>query len=144
MEVYIDHMLVKSLVANQHLDHLRQSFDIIDKYGMKLNPTKCSFGVSSGTFLGYLVTKRCVETNPDQIQSIMDLRLPKSIKDLQKLTRRCAALNRFILKLSKKCKPFFDVLRKSNSFDWNQTSEDAFQNIKRYLADPALLSKPKE
>ena len=56
MEVYIDDMLVKSLVAQQHIDHLRQSLDVLDKYGMKLNPTKCSFGVSSGKFLGYLVT----------------------------------------------------------------------------------------
>ena len=67
MEVYIDDMLVKSLVAQQHIDHLRQSFDVLDKYGMKLNPTKCSFGVSSGKFLGYLVTQRGVEANPDQI-----------------------------------------------------------------------------
>ncbi|KAL5835807.1 hypothetical protein ACOSQ3_015358 [Xanthoceras sorbifolium] len=144
MEVYIDDMLVKSLVADQHLDHLRQSFDIIDKYGMKLNPTKCSFGVSSGKFLGYLVTKRGVEANPDQLRSVMDLRSPKSIKDVQKLTGRLAALNRFISKSSEKCKPFFDALRKSKSFDWNQTSEDAFQNIKRYLENPPLLSKPKE
>ncbi|KAL5800164.1 hypothetical protein ACOSQ4_033048 [Xanthoceras sorbifolium] len=86
MEVYIDDMLVKSLITDQYLDHLRQSFDIIDKYGMKLNLTKCSFGVSSGKFLRYLVTKRGVEANPDQIQSIMDLRSPKSIKDVQKLT----------------------------------------------------------
>ncbi|KAL5827791.1 hypothetical protein ACOSQ3_019641 [Xanthoceras sorbifolium] len=92
MEVYINDMLVKSLIADQHLDHLRQLFDIIDKYGMKLNPTKCSFGVSSGKFLSYLVTKRGVEANPDQIQSIMDLRSPKSIKDIQKLTGRLAAL----------------------------------------------------
>ncbi|KAL5847401.1 hypothetical protein ACOSQ3_010925 [Xanthoceras sorbifolium] len=144
MEVYIDDMLVKSLIADQHLYHLRQSFDIIDKYGMKLNPTKCSFGVSSGKFLGYLVTKGGVEANPDQIQSIMNLRSPKSIKDVQKLTGRLATLNRFISKSSEKCKPFFYALKKSKSFDWNQTSEEAFQNIKRHLADPPLLSKPKE
>ncbi|KAL5840569.1 hypothetical protein ACOSQ4_013177 [Xanthoceras sorbifolium] len=144
MEVYIDNMLVKSLIADQHLDHLRQSLDIIDKYGMKLNPTKCSFGVSSGKFLGYLVTKRGFEANPDQIQSIVNLRSPKSIKDVQKLTGRLTALYHFISKSSKKCKPFFDILRKSKSFDWNQASEDAFQNIKQYLIDPPLLSKPKE
>ncbi|KAL5829304.1 hypothetical protein ACOSQ3_018772 [Xanthoceras sorbifolium] len=74
----------------------------------------------------------------------MNLRSPKSIKDVQKLTGRLVALNRFISKSSEKCKPFFDSLRKSKSFDWNQTSEDALQNIKRYLVDPPLLSKPKE
>ena len=77
MEVYIDDMLVKSLVAQQHIDHLRQSFDVLDKYGMKLNPTKCSFGVSSGKFLGYLVTQRGVEANSDQIRSICEIESPK-------------------------------------------------------------------
>ena len=56
MEVYIDDMLVKSHSAEQHLDHFRQAFEILKKYNMKLNPTKCSFGVSYGKFLGYMVT----------------------------------------------------------------------------------------
>ncbi|KAL5551104.1 hypothetical protein UlMin_001280 [Ulmus minor] len=58
MEVYIDDMLVKSLSAEQHLDHLRQAFEVLKKYNMKLNPTKCSFGVSSGKFLGYMVSPK--------------------------------------------------------------------------------------
>ena len=56
MEVYVDDMLVKSLRADQHIVHLEQSFEVLRKYNLKLNPTKCSFGVSSGKFLGYLVT----------------------------------------------------------------------------------------
>ena len=67
MEVYIDEMLVKSLHADQNLDHLHQVFEVIQKYNMKLNPTKCSFRVASGKFLGYMVTKRGIEGNPDQI-----------------------------------------------------------------------------
>ncbi|KAK0603755.1 hypothetical protein LWI29_008322 [Acer saccharum] len=69
MKVYIDDMLVKSLIAQQHIDHLKQSFNMLDKYGMKLNPTKCSFGVSSGKFLGYLVTQRGgrSQSQPDSI-----------------------------------------------------------------------------
>ncbi|KAK1587454.1 hypothetical protein Q3G72_013021 [Acer saccharum] len=86
MEVYINDMLVKSLVAQQHIDHLRQSFDVLDQYGMKLNLTKCSFGVSSGKFLGYLVTQRGVEANPDQIRSIENIESLKCMKDVQKLT----------------------------------------------------------
>ncbi|KAL5805914.1 hypothetical protein ACOSQ3_028818 [Xanthoceras sorbifolium] len=65
IEVYIDDMLVKSLEAERHLEHLRQAFDTLKKYGMKLNPTKCSFEVSSGKFIGYLVTHRGIEANPD-------------------------------------------------------------------------------
>ncbi|KAL5787560.1 hypothetical protein ACOSP7_004509 [Xanthoceras sorbifolium] len=74
----------------------------------------------------------------------MDLRSPKSIKDVQKLTRRLTALNHFISKSSEKCKPIFDTLRKNKSFDWSQTCEEVYQNIKQYLANPPLLSKPKE
>ncbi|KAK0570777.1 hypothetical protein LWI29_006363 [Acer saccharum] len=125
MEVYIDDMLVKSLVAQQHIDHLRQSFDVLDQYGMKLNPTKCSFGVSSGKFLGYLVTQRGVEANPDQIRSIENIKSPKCMKDVQKLTGRVAALNRFISKSSKKCLPFFNILRKNKAFEWNDDSVSA-------------------
>ena len=65
MEVYIDDMLVKSLLAEQHLDHLRQAFEVLQKYSMKLNPTKCSFGVAAGKFLGYMVTQRGIEANSD-------------------------------------------------------------------------------
>ena len=65
MEVHTDDMLVKSLLAEQHLNHLRQAFKVLQKYNMKLNPTKCSFGVASGKFLGYMVTQRGNETNSD-------------------------------------------------------------------------------
>ena len=56
MEVNTDDMLVNSLHADQHLNHLRQAFEVLQKYSMKLNPTKCSFGVASSKFLGYMVT----------------------------------------------------------------------------------------
>ncbi|KAK0572810.1 hypothetical protein LWI29_037640 [Acer saccharum] len=143
MEVYIDDMLVKSLVAQQHIDHLRQSFDVLDEYGMKLNPTKCSFGVSSGKFLGYLVTQKGVEANPDQIRSIENIESPRCINDVQKLTGRVVALNRFISKSSERYLPFFNTLRKNKAFEWNVDCERALQDLKTYLKSPPLLSKPK-
>ncbi|KAK0597114.1 hypothetical protein LWI29_021948 [Acer saccharum] len=144
MEVYIDDMLVKFLIAQQHVDHLRQSFDVLDEYGMKLNSTKCSFGVSSGKFLGYLVTQRGVEANPDQIRSIENIESPRCIKDVQKLTGRVAALNRFISKSSERCLPFFNTLRKNKTFEWNDECKKALQDLKVYLKSPPLLSKPKD
>ena len=65
MEVYIEDMLVKSLESQDYLNHLRQTFEVLEKYNMKLNPTKCSFSVSSGKFLGYVITQRGIEANPD-------------------------------------------------------------------------------
>ncbi|KAL5574290.1 hypothetical protein UlMin_023887 [Ulmus minor] len=144
VEVYIDDMLVKSLLAEQHLDHLRQAFQVLQKYGMKLNPTKCSFGVAAGKFLGYMVTQRGIEANPDQIRSIMNIQSPASIRDVQRLTGRVAALSRFISRSSEKCHLFFSTLRKSKDFEWTPACEQALQDLKRYLTSPPLLSKPKD
>ena len=101
MEVYIDDMLVKSLGAEDHISHLKQSFEVLRKYNIKLNPTKCVFGVTSGKFLGYVITKRGIEVNLDHIKSIMNLPSPICKKDVQKLTGRIAALSRFISRSSK-------------------------------------------
>ena len=82
MEVYIDNMLVKSLLAEQHLNHLRQAFEVLQKYIMKLNPTKYSFGVAAGKFLGYMVLQRGIKANPNQIRSVMNIPSPACIRDV--------------------------------------------------------------
>ena len=71
MEVYIDDMLVKSKQRPDHAAHLQQTFDLLRKYGMKLNPLKCAFGVSAGRFLGFMVTQRGIEANPPQLKAIL-------------------------------------------------------------------------
>ena len=141
MEVYIDDMVVKSKKAEDHVEHLRIAFEILEKYNMKLNPSKCTFGVSSGKFLGYIVTKRGIEASPEQIKAILDLESPKCMKDIQKLTGRVAALNRFISKSTEKCKPFYDLLRKNKGFEWGPEREQAFLDLKEYLTRSPLLAK---
>ena len=79
---------------------------------MKLNPSKCAFGVSSGKFLGFMVSHRGIEANPNKIQAILDMKPPQNVKEVQSLTGRVAALNRFVSKATNKCLPFFRVLRK--------------------------------
>ena len=80
---------------------------------MKLNPSKCAFGVPSGKFLGFMVSHRGIEENPDKIQAILDMKPPQNIKEAQSLTGRVAALNRFVSKATDKCLPFFRVLKKA-------------------------------
>ena len=70
MEVYIDDMVVKLKNASEHVKDLAETFDILRAYNIKLNPSKCNFTVSSGKFLGYMVTKRGIETSPEQIKAI--------------------------------------------------------------------------
>ena len=111
MEVYIDDMLVKSLEAEYHISHLEQAFSTLRKYNIKLNPAKCSFGVSFGKFLGYIVTHRGIEANPEKIRAIHSIPFLKNVKEVQKLTGRMAALSRFIFRLSDKSHPFFGTDR---------------------------------
>ena len=86
-------MLVKSLLAEQQLDHLRQAFEVLQKYNMKLNPTKCSFGVVSDKFLGYMVTQHGIKANLDQIWSVMNIPSPAYVQDVQRLAGYVAALS---------------------------------------------------
>ena len=73
MEVYIDDMLVKSLRKEDHVSNLKKMFALLRKYNMKLNPTKCAFGVGSGKFLGFMVNNRGIEANTSRVQALLDL-----------------------------------------------------------------------
>ena len=98
MEVYVDDMLVKSKSSRNHVADLEETFGALRKYRMKLNPTKCAFGVTSGKFLGFMVSGRGIEANPEKIRAIQEMIAPKSIKEVQRLTGRIAALNRFVVR----------------------------------------------
>ena len=85
IKIYIDHMVVKSKMVSEHLGDLRAVFEILRSYKLRLNASKCSFGVGSGKFLGYMVTHRGIEVNPDQIKAINNMRTPRNPKEVQKL-----------------------------------------------------------
>ena len=131
-------MLVKSLNEDKHLDDLRETFDTLRRHQMKLNPSKCAFGVSSGMFLGFMVSQRGIEANLDKIQAILDMEPPKNIKEVQSLTGWIAALNKFVSKVTDKCLPFFKILRKA--FEWTDQCQKAIQDLKVYLTTTPLLS----
>ena len=76
MEVYIYDMLVKSVKAGLHVNHLAEAFQVLKDYKMKLNLTKCAFGVSAGKFLGFIVNSRGIEANLDKIRSVLYMRPP--------------------------------------------------------------------
>ena len=83
IEIYIDDMVVKSKVVSEHLRDLRVIFEILRSYKLRLNASKCSFGVGSGKFLGYMVTHKGIEVNPDQIKAINNLQTPRNPKEVK-------------------------------------------------------------
>ena len=112
IEVYIDDIVVKSMLESEHINDLGNIFEILRRHKLRLNASKCSFGVESGKFLGYMVTHREIEVNPDQIKAINNLQPPQNPKEVQKLTEMTAALNRFISRSTDRCRPFFQLLNK--------------------------------
>ncbi|WZZ44804.1 hypothetical protein YC2023_041063 [Brassica napus] len=141
MEVYIDDMLVNSLDEQDHISHLEECFAKLNAHNMKLNPAKCRFAVASGEFLGYLVTCRGIEANPKQINALIEMVSPRMKREVQRLTGRVAALNRFISRSTDKCLPFYNTLKGNKKFEWSEECEKAFQQLKRYLATPPVLAK---
>ena len=135
-------MVLKSKLVSEHLADLTNIFEILRRHKLHLNASKCSFGVGSGKFLEYMVTHRGIEVNPDQIKAINSLQLPRNPKEVQKLTGMMAALNRFIFKSAERCRPFFLLLHKWKEFQWSEEYVMTFQELKRYLSHPPIMSSP--
>ncbi|CAA0831777.1 Unknown protein, partial [Striga hermonthica] len=142
MEVYVDDMLVKSKEEIDHVNDLKETFMALRKYGMKLNPAKCSFEVKSGKFLGYMVTKRGIEVNLEKVREVVEMKPPTKVKEVQILTGRIAGLSRFISKVAEKSGPLFKTLRKSLRFQWTEEAQKLFDEFQRVLFDLPLLAKP--
>ena len=138
VQVYVDDILVKSLHENDHLNDLQETFDTLRSYNMKLNSSKCVFGVTAGKFLGFMMFQRGIEVNPEKVRAILELEPSRMVKAVQSLNSKVTALNRFVSKVTDKCLPFFCVLRKL--FEWTNECQKAIEDLKKYLSSPPLLS----
>ena len=93
------------------MDDLKETFDTLRSYNMKLNPGKCAFGVTAEKFLGFMVSQRGIEANPNKIRAIVEMAPPKNVKEVQSLNGKVVTLNRFMLRATDKCLLFFRTLK---------------------------------
>nr|CAN61771.1 hypothetical protein VITISV_041899 [Vitis vinifera] len=142
VEVYIDDIVVKSKTREEHVLHLQKVFHLLRKYDMKLNPSKCAFGVSAGKFLGFMVSQRGIEVSLDQIKAVMETPPPRNKNELQRLTGKLVALRRFIARFTDELWPFFLAIRKAGTHGWTDSCQNAFEKIKHCLMHPPILSSP--
>ena len=103
-------MVIKSRMEKELLADIAETFDNLRKINMKLNPKKCSFGVEEGKFLGYLISSEGIRANPKKTRAIANMQSPKSLKEMQSLSGKLAALNRFLSKSAERSLPFFETL----------------------------------
>ncbi|GAU36139.1 hypothetical protein TSUD_316680 [Trifolium subterraneum] len=144
LEVYMDDMIVKSEEEIDHTIHLKRVFDQARKFNMRFNPEKCTFGVKAGKFLGFYLTERGIEANPDKCRAFFDYPTPKSKKSIQTLNGMLTSMARFVAKSAQHALPLFKLLRKETTFEWTEECEGALQHLKRALSEPSVLTRPVE
>jgi hypothetical protein len=117
---YMDDIVVKSVQRRDHISDLAETFANLRAANLRLNPEKCVFDIHKGKVIGCLVSTKGIEANPDKIKALIEMQDPVSVKEVQKLIGRVAALNRFIPRAVEKSLPFFQVLRSTKNFQWSE------------------------
>ena len=142
VEVYVDDMIVKSQGGADHLAALQRFFERIRQFRLRLNPKKCSFGVTSGKLLGHIVSERGIEVDPEKTKAILDMPAPRTEKEIRGFLGRLQYISRFIARLTDICEPIFRLLRKNQPTVWNDDCQCAFEKIKECLLSPPVLVPP--
>ncbi|XP_014499251.2 uncharacterized protein LOC106760315 [Vigna radiata var. radiata] len=142
IEVYVDDMIAKSESKEEHILNLRKLFERLRKFKLRLNLAKCTFGVKSGKLLGFIVSQRGIEVDPDKVRAIVEMPVPRKEKEVRGFLGRLNYITRFISQLTATCEPMFKLLRKNQAVVWNEDCQAAFEKIKQYLQDPPVLRPP--
>ena len=142
VEAYMDDIVVKSRKGSDLLADLAETFANLRRYDIKLNPSKCTFGVPGGKLLGFLVSERGIDANPEKIGTILRMKRPVRVHDVQKLTGCLAALSRFISRLGEKALPLYRLMKKADKFEWTPEADAAFAELKALLSTQPVLAAP--
>jgi hypothetical protein len=121
---------------------LTEVFAKLRQHGVKLNPKKCVFRVPRGMLLGFVMSERSIEANPDKISAIMDMGPIKNLNDVQRVTGCLEALSRFIARLGECSLPLYKLTKKSDHFTWTPEVQLALDSLKNVLKSPPILTAP--
>jgi hypothetical protein len=116
VHAYMDDMVVKTKQSGTLLDDLKETFTNLRCYRMQLNPEKCTFGMSAGQLLGYIISQRRIKANPSKIKAIEALEPPTELRDVQNFAGCLASLSRFVSRLREKAMPLYPLMNKTDHF----------------------------
>jgi hypothetical protein len=142
VEAYVDDIVVKTRKASDLLSDLEITFRCLKTKSVKLNPETCVFRVPRGMLLGFIVSERGIEANPEKIAAITNMGPIKDLKGVQRVMGCLAALSRFISRLGEKGLPLYRLLRKVERFTWTPEAEEALRNLKALLTNAPILVPP--
>ncbi|KAK1680683.1 hypothetical protein QYE76_041531 [Lolium multiflorum] len=144
VHAYVDDIAVMTRKGSDLISDLTETFENLRRYKMMLNPLKCVFGVPAGKLLGFIVSNRGIEVNPEKIKAILCIKRPTCLKDVQRLTGCVAAISRFVSRLGEKALPLYKLLKKTDKFVWDEAADAALQGLKEILTSPPILAAPGE
>lgn len=142
MEDYVDDTLAKSKTRDTQLGDLEVILDHVEQFQLRLNLKKCAFGVTSGKLLGFIISTKGIEVDPEKFQAILDMPPPKNISQMRSLQGCLQSIRRFISQLEDRAQPFNKTLHKGVKCVWNEDCQKSIDQIKKYLANPPILMPP--
>jgi hypothetical protein len=142
VETYVDDIVVKTRKADDLVSDLNIAFGCLRANGVKLNPEKCVFGVPRGMLLGYIVSQRGIEANPEKVAALERMGPIQDLKRVQKVLGCLAALSRFISRLGEKGLPLYRLLKKHKRFSWTVEAQEALDKLKASLTHAPILTLP--
>ena len=133
---------MKSDDFDSHITHLRTVFERIGKANLKLSPKKCVLFRQKVQFLGHIITKDGISTDPKKVEAVQNWPIPRTIKEVRSFLGLCSYYRKFIKSFATVAKPLHQLSEKSQEFHWDQKCKEAFDRLKQLLTEAPILTYP--
>ena len=140
--VYIDDILIFSKSEAEHIHHLKLVFDKLRSAGLKLKPTKCSFGLPEVKLLGYVLNKDGIKADPDKVAAIVNLKPPTTVKEVRSILGTCNYYRSSLEGFATIIEPLVALTRRNVRFTWNEQAQGAFEQLKALLTSAHVMATP--
>jgi ribonuclease HI len=140
--IYLDDLTVFSKTDEEHLIHLKQTFEKCRRYGLSLNPKKSHFAMQEGKLLGHIVSKDGIRIDPKRIEAIQTISIPRNVKEIQSFLGTINFLRRFIPNFAEIVKLITGMLKKDSRVNWTTEAKASFEHIKKVISEAPVLTSP--
>jgi hypothetical protein len=140
--IYLDDLTVFSNSDTEHLVHLKQTFEKCRKFGLSLNPKKSHFAMQEGKLLGHIVSREGIKIDPEMVEVIDTINVPRNIKEIQSFLGKIFFLRRFIPNFAEIVKLITDMLKKDSEAKWTTEAKASFESIKKVIREAPVLANP--
>jgi hypothetical protein len=140
--IYLDDLTVFSKSDEDHLLHLKQTFEKCQKFGLSLNPKKSHFAMQEGKLLGHIVSWDGIKIDPKRLEAIDTINIPRNIKEIQSFLGKIIFLRRFIPNFVEIMKLIKDMLKNKDEVKWTIESKASFVHIKKVIREAPVLASP--